>query len=120
MFNTEEEFYDYAIKNYDNPSAKTIEEFENDLLKVNNIKRLLCREYHPARLAINHIIVFYNVFKHNAGTVILFSKTYPETWPKLKTYLLYLNLMPEAIPELNIISSDIEIDYKIIEELREI
>ena len=56
----------FAMKNYNNPSCKNVEEFQEDFNRIKYIKRLFNR-YHTSgvlreRLILNHIITFYNVF----------------------------------------------------------
>ena len=58
---TEDNFMMYAIKNYDNPSCKGMDEFLDDLKRFKYIKRLL-RKHNVGkelkeRLILNHIIV---------------------------------------------------------------
>ncbi len=89
----------YAMKHYDNPECKSIEEFQEDLTRTKYIKRLF-RKYKTSgelkeRLLLNHIIIFYNVFGIEAATNILFFKIEEEFWPLLKTFLVYLDMFPE-------------------------
>ena len=56
-----------------------------------------------------------------AATKMLFFKIEKEYWPHLKTFLIFLNYMPEKIvisKELSIIDSDISIDVEVAELLR--
>jgi hypothetical protein len=48
------------------------------------------------RLVLNHIIVLYNVFGIEAANRMIFYKIEKELWPVLKTFLVYLNYLPEA------------------------
>lgn len=124
---TNENFMLYAIKAYDNPNCKNSQEFYNDLATIKYIKRLL-RRYNSKgalieRLLLNHIIIFYNIFGIEAATRILFLKLEKELWPALKTFLVFLNFMPERIEGINgsfIISSDIPIDMKLANILRKV
>tara|TARA_Y100000004_G_scaffold188488_1_gene242692 strand:+ start:590 stop:958 length:369 start_codon:yes stop_codon:yes gene_type:complete len=89
----------YAMKHYDNPECKSIEEFQEDLTRTKYIKRLF-RKYKTSgelkeRLLLNHIIIFYNVFGIEAATNILFFKIEEEFWPLLKTFLVFLDMFPE-------------------------
>ena len=74
------------------------------------------------RLILNHIIIFYNVFNVEAATRILFFKMEEVFWPLLKTFLFYLQYMPEnMIESINgktIMVSEILMDHGIIESLR--
>jgi len=76
-------------------------EFQEDILRVKYIRRLLHRYTRTGdisvRLLLNHIIGIYNVFHPPAIARLLFFRTNPEAWSALKTILEYLNLMPDVI-----------------------
>ena len=96
---TGKNFLLFAAKNYNNPQCMTTEEFEEDLQKFKYIKRLFNR-YETAgelneRLILNHLIVLYNVFGIKAANHMMFYKINKESWPLLKTFLVYLNYLPE-------------------------
>ena len=110
----------YAMKHYDNPECKSIEEFQEDLTRTKYIKRLF-RKYKTSgelkeRLILNHIIIFYNVFGIEAATNILFFKIEDEFWPLLKTFLVYLDMFPEN----DIEKIRIPLENTVIEVLRKI
>ena len=123
----EKNFLLYAMKEYNNPQCVDVDEFNDDLKKIKYIKRLLNQYISEGilkeRLLLNHIIVFFNVFSTKAATRILFYKMEEEFWPMLKTFLFYLNYMPEdRIESINgreIIVTDISMDQGIIESLRQ-
>ncbi len=122
----EENFIMFAIKHYDNPHCKGIEEFNDDLKRFRYLKRLL-RKYDSSknlreRLILNHIIVLYNLFGIPATTAMLFYKIEKKFWPQLKTFLVYLDLMPDIITINNdtIRSSNIIIDENVADSLRKI
>lgn len=118
----------FAAKYYDNPSCMDQLEFEEDLNRIKYLKRLF-RKFEKKgelreRLILNHIIVLYNVFPHQACTRMLCFKLY-EYLDLLKPFLVYLNYWPEKIPRVGInneviIDSDIGMNQKIIETLRNI
>jgi hypothetical protein len=59
----------------------------------------------------------YNVFGVEAATRILFYKIDEKDYDVLKTFLLYLNYMPDKIKGIrgkDILSSDIEVDMHIV------
>ena len=66
------------------------------------------------RLIINHIVILSNVFGVDAATTMLFFKVEKEHWPLLKTFLTFLNLMPEN--DMN----EITVHARLLEELRQI
>ena len=118
----EENFLIYAIKNYDNPECKSMAEFEEDLSRFVYLKRLF-RKYHKTgelkeRLILNHLITFYNVFGVQAATRILFYKIEPELHYILKTFLVYLNYIPEEYSQEEVNFLVITMDDNIINLLR--
>ena len=121
-----ENFLMYAIKAYDKPNC-IMSEFKEDMKKFNYLKRLF-RRYRKEgelkeRLVLNHLVVLYNVFGIEPTTRMLFYKVVEDDYSALKTYLLFLNNMPSVIKGIkgkDIISSNIEVDLKIAEILRQI
>ena len=123
---TNENFIMFAIKSYDNPSCSGLREFEDDLKRLRYVKRLLGRYKLTGdikeRLIINHLVVLYNVFGAEPATHMLFFKIQEKFWPELKTFLVFLNYMPDfvRVRGQNIKSSDITLDQHIVELLRKI
>lgn len=113
----------FAMHHYDNPQCHNIAEFEDDLKKFIYLKKLIYRYKNTGelreRLIINHIIVLYNIFGE-ATTKMLFFKIEEPLWKELVTFLVFLNRMPEEIPEYGIRLSDIRLDENIIATLRKI
>lgn len=75
------------------------------------------------RLILNHLITLYNSFDALSLTRMLFLKMHKNEYSQLKTFLIYLDYMPNVVPGVkgeNIISSDISIDFKIADILRNI
>jgi len=117
----------YMISSYDNSQCVDIEEFEDDVKIPKYIKRLINRYSSVGelkeRLILNHIILFYNVFKHEAATRILFFKMESDDYSVLKTFLVYLDHMPDVVELINgrnLISSDIPISQEVAVRLREL
>jgi hypothetical protein len=117
----------YMSKTYQNPQCLSIDEYYDDLKRIKYIKRLLNRYENTGelkeRLILNHIIVIYNLFGVDAATRILFFHIDEESWTSLKTFLVFLNFMPEKIKSINgkdIIDSDISINFEIAGKLRSI
>jgi len=116
----------YAMKAYNSPHC-IMSEFESDLKRTKYLKRLF-RRYKVTktlkeRLILNHIILLYNVFDIEPATRILFFKIDEKDYDVLKTFLLYLNYMPEKVKGIkgkDIFSSDILIDMNIADILRKI
>ena len=119
----EDNFLLYAMHYYDNPQCHSLAEFEEDLKKFLYLKKLIGRYKNAGelreRLILNHIIVLYNIFG-TAATRMLFYKIDEEYWDVLVTFLLYLNRMPETLPEYNLRLSDIKLDENVIDVLRKI
>ena len=116
----EENFLLFAIKNYENPQAITREDFEKDLNHFRYIKRLLKR-YNSSgelkvHLLINHFIILYNIFG-DAATPMLFYKIEEDLWSIVKTFVVFLNRLPDY-PHTYI--HDIEMDKNCLKELESI
>lgn len=122
----DENFTMYAVKAYNSPHC-IMSEFEGDLKRTKYLKRLF-RRYKVTktlkeRLILNHLILLYNVFGTEPATRILFFRIDEIDYDILKTFLIYLNYMPERVKGINgkdIISSDILIDMNAAEILRQI
>lgn len=88
----------FAIKFYNNPQAVTKEDFEDDLKRIKYIKRLLKRYKNTGvlkvHLILNHLIVLFNVFD-DAAVPLLFYNLEKDLWPSIKSFLLFLNRIPE-------------------------
>lgn len=124
----ETNFLLYAAKHYDNPQCYDTIEFYDDIKRIKYIKRLLNRYVEEGdlkeRLILNHIIILNNVFGPLALAKMLFLKC-KGLEPQLKAFLYFLNILPEKIENIGIENKtintkDIEMDNKIIEELRKI
>jgi hypothetical protein len=117
---TEDNFLLFAIKNYQNPQGVTKDDFERDLNHFKYIKRLL-KKYKKTgvlklHLILNHFIVLYNIFG-DAATPMLFFKIDSFLWSPLKTFIIFLNKLPE-FPKCYI--HDIDIDEYCLKELKAI
>jgi hypothetical protein len=116
----------YAMKIYYKPNF-IMSEIKEYMKRFNYLKRLF-RRYRKVgeikeRLVLNHLVVLYNVFGAEALTRMLFFKMSKDDQPIIKTYLLFLSCMPDVVKGIkgqDIISSDIPIDLKTAEVLREI
>lgn len=123
---TSENIMLYCMKAYDKPNM-LMSEFNDDMKKFNYLKRLFQRYRKEGdlreQLVINHLVVLYNVFGPEVATRLLFYKISKEDYSALKTYLIFLNCMPERVKGIkghDIVSSDIPVDMKIAETLRQI
>ncbi len=123
---TDANFLMFAMKEYNNQQCTNIDEFYDDLKKIKYIKRLINRFLESGKLKeiliLNHLIVFYNVFDNKAATRLLFFKIEDKYWSVLKTFLIYLSMMPETVKGIrgeDIISSDIQLNQEVIDKLRD-
>jgi len=108
----------FAIKFYDNPQAVTKDDFETDLKRIRYIKRLLKRYKNSGELKVhlilNHLIILFNVF-NDATVPLLFYNLEEELWPSIKSFLLFLNRIPEYPKTL---IDDIEADQNCLVQLK--
>jgi hypothetical protein len=116
----------YCMKAYDRPNM-LMSEFKDDMKRFNYLKRLFKRyrkDNDPKELLVlNHLVVLNNVFSPEVATRLLFYKMAKDDYSVLKTYLLFLNCMPEVVKGIkgnDIVSSDIPVDMKIADMLRQI
>jgi hypothetical protein len=122
----DENFTIYAVKCYASPNC-IMSEFESDIKRTKYLKRLF-RRYKVTkslkeRLILNHLILLNNVFGPEATVRILFYRIDVRDYDILKTFLVYLNLMPEIVFGINgknIHSDTIKLDMSIAEILRKI
>tara|TARA_B100000902_G_scaffold25812_1_gene31051 strand:- start:98 stop:490 length:393 start_codon:yes stop_codon:yes gene_type:complete len=110
----------FAIQNYENPQAVTKEDFDKDLNHFKYIKRLLKRYKNTGQLKthllINHFIVLYNIFG-DATTPMLFYKIEDDLWDVMKTFIIFLNRMPDH-PKTRF--HDIPVDVDCLAELHKV
>ena len=117
---TEENYMLFAMKVYENPQCKSVQEFHEDMNRIKYLKRLF-KKYKSTgvlreRLILNHIIILYNVFGIQSATRILFARLDKDLHPILKTFLVFLHMFPENIPETDLVS--IPLDKRITDRLR--
>jgi hypothetical protein len=122
----DDNFLIYAMKCYNAPHC-ILSEFESDIKRTKYLKRLF-RRYKVTkslkeRLILNHIILLNNVFGPEPTARILFYKIDERDYDILKTFLSYLNIMPDMIYGIkgkNISVAEIPIDVNVAEILRQI
>ena len=118
----DEDFLSFALQHYDNPQCGSLEEFYEDLDRIKYIKRLMNREDGDLgqrnRLILNHLIIMTNVFGIEEGNRILFYRMEEKFYPRLKTFLYFLNVLHLEIPEADLAA--IPMESKLLEELRKI
>ena len=116
----ENNFLLFAIRYYENPQAVTREDFAKDLNHFKYIKRLLKRYKKSGELKthliLNHFIILYNIFGE-ATTPMLFFKIEQELWSSVKSFIIFLNKLPEY-PQSSI--HNIQVDINCLKELYKI
>jgi hypothetical protein len=120
---TNDNFVLFAMNHYDNPQCHTTQEFEEDMKRFLYLKKLFSR-YRASgelreRLILNHIIVLYNLFGENT-TKMLFFRIDEQDWSTLTTFLIFLERMPETVPEYKIVTADVALDETVIQALRKL
>lgn len=122
----DDNFLIFAMKAYDSPKC-IMSEFEEDLKRIKYIKRLIKRYKTTGelkeRLILNHLIILSNVFGTRNSVRMLFHKIDKEDYDILKTFLLFLNYMPDVVHSINgksIHSSDVTVNLFVGKRLRDI
>ena len=89
----------YAAKHYQKDKWATTEDFKEDIARFKYINRLVNRYYRDddlkERLILNHIIILGNVLGPAICAEILMHKTDKSLLGIVKTFLVYLNYLPE-------------------------
>jgi hypothetical protein len=122
----DDNFLMYAIKCYTSPHCIQ-SEFDGDIKRTKYLKRLF-RRYKitksvKERLILNHIILLNNVFGPVATARILFYRIDERDYDILKTFLAYLNIMPDVVYGIrgkNIYTQDVPLETNILQILRAI
>jgi len=96
---TEDTFILFAMNCYDNPSCHDVSEFEEDIKRFQYLRKLFNRYKQfgdlRERLILNHLIIIYNLFGHNATNMLYLKlEGYHEY---LKPFVDYLNYTTELI-----------------------
>jgi hypothetical protein len=122
----DDNFLIYAMKCYVSPHY-IMSEFDGDLKRTKYLKRLFRRykvtKILKERLILNHIILLNNVFGIEATARILFYKTDERDYDILKTFLAYLNILPDevnGIRGINIDTTVIPLEPNVAEILKRI
>jgi hypothetical protein len=117
----EKNFLIFAIQNYNNPQAVSKDDFDRDMNHFKYVKRLI-KKYKKTgelktHLLLNHFIIIYNIFGE-AATPMFFYKIEPELWDTVKTFILFLNRIPEYPKRTGL--HDIQVDLNCLSELQKI
>jgi hypothetical protein len=122
---TEENFFIFCAKHYDNSKYVSTEEFVEDLNRMKYIKKLITRYLDSGdlkdRLILNHIIILSNCFGPEILCKILYLKLKPQM-KYIKPFLVLLNVLPDKLYNINeelvIDTNLIEMDADIVKKLR--
>ncbi len=118
LYPDDKNFKAYAVENYNNKSCLSADEFWEDVNRIKYVKRLLKRYAKDGelkeRLILNHLISFYNVFDINAANRMMFHRMDEDLKPALKTFLIFLNYLPQGW------FNEIALDQHIVDVLRKI
>ena len=115
MIITEENYIQLAMSHYENCQLNSVEEFQSDLNRINNIQKLLKKFTKTGgingRLLINHFIILTNVFDGFA--------------PKLMHHMIDSTFHPQLDSLLFVFSytdntREINLDESLVQILREI
>lgn len=127
IYDLNESNFDIIITKAYSGKYWTKEELELDLKRIRYIKRLIGKYIRKHelndRLILNHIIVLGNVFGPELTTKILFLRLDKEYYSVLKTFLLYLEYLPNEIYYVNgnvIDTKIIPVEMNVANKLREI
>lgn len=95
----DDNFEEYAVKNYKNPNCVSVLEFLDDLKKIKYIKRLINKYAEKGelreRLILNHIIFLSNVFGVEATVNMLKYKVEKNQHKILNTFLIFLKYVTD-------------------------
>lgn len=93
MITTDQEYFQWALKSYDNPSAITVDDFNKDLSHVITIKKA-ARKYISdntyLRRLVNQVVIFYNVFNTGGTELLMYKVTEDDILEQLIPIILYL------------------------------
>lgn len=103
---TRSNFKLYAAKCYKNPDNPDLSSLEADLYNLSHVKRLISgyveKGEEKDRLILNYITILSNLFGPEHAVRILFFKVEEEHHSVLKTFLSFLNLMPDRVTGLKV------------------
>ena len=115
----EKNYLMFAIKHYDNPQSVTVDDFMEDMKKFKYLKRLLKRYLKTGilrvNLILNHLIILFNVFGEATIPLLMF-KLEEEYYALIKTFLVYL----DRLPEIGGVLDDVDIDNEVTDLLNEL
>lgn len=115
MIHDEHTFIATAMANYSNVQCVALDEFKEDLYRINTIRKCLARyvegEELNVRLVLNQLVIMFNVFGSTAFDLLKY-KIDSVHYPILFAFLVQLNRLPD--------SEAIMLDQMVVQQLRQI
>lgn len=121
---TDDNFLTYCMNNYDNPHCSDISEFEEDLRRIQHVKKLIMKYKQSGvlreRLILNHVIILFNVFGKHANEILFLKLSeYKEI---IKPFIQFINFLPDVVSysTYNVETKKIKGDEIVIDRLKRI
>lgn len=118
---TKDNFAIYATKAFDVSTCSSLDEFNSEMRRIQSGKRAITRwlsGMNNVRMMLNHFVIMTNVFGALPACRMSFFIADEQHYSTLKTIFLYLGILPDEIPEVNL--NQIEPDMKLEKALEEI
>lgn len=97
----DDNFEEYAVRNYRNPNCVSVLEFLDDLKKIKYIKRLINKYSEKGelreKLILNHIIFLSNVFGVESTVAMLRFKVEHSQHRTLNTFFVFLKYIANEV-----------------------
>lgn len=105
MIKTDHEYLEIAMRNYDNPSCITLDEFNRDLNQYIHIKKTI-RKYNQdkciLRKLVNQIVIYYNCFGQAGTDLLLYKIREPDILEILIPIILYLGRSTQTFETISV------------------
>lgn len=105
------------MNGYHNYKKTTLKEFKQDFNRFKLAAKAM-EKWKTAggdiKLAVNHIVIIFNVFLNTVAQKLLFLLTPQYLWSELKTILAFINQLPVMIPDLGINTLNIPINVSLL------
>ena len=88
----------------------TLRTFRYDFSRFRFLNLALSRDDIDPKVCINHLVILFNTFEASACLHLMFSTINEENHSKLKTILLFVNMLPPIIPHSGINTLNIPLD----------
>ncbi len=118
MITTDADFFQFALKHYDNTACTSAEEFERDMIQHQTIKRAIRRYIDDGvnlHRLVNHVLIFYNCFGKASTQMLLYKIQETEFLGVLVPIIVFLGWHDDSLDSLSL-----AINTRVIKELEEI